>query len=61
MKNIRTNLIVDNCCFVTEPFDRTNTARSVYDPVAFQRIVDVFRDSAIKIAEKKELSCLLQA
>ncbi len=44
---------------VLEPFDRTNTAHSVYDPSTFQRIVDIFRDSSMKIREVKELSCLL--
>jgi poly(A) RNA polymerase GLD2 len=41
--------------FYLEPFDRTNTARSVYDPAAFQKIVDVFRQSAAKISQTKDL------
>ncbi|XP_046640712.1 poly(A) RNA polymerase gld-2 homolog A-like isoform X3 [Daphnia pulicaria] len=40
---------------IEEPFDRTNTARSVYDPAAFQKIVDVFRQSAAKISQTKDL------
>jgi len=41
---------------IEEPFDRTNTARSVYDPIAFNKIVDVFRQSSAKLSLKKELS-----
>ena len=48
-----------NYICIEEPFDRTNTARSVYDPLAFQRVVTVFRDSAGKIAHTKELSSVV--
>ncbi|XP_059352772.1 poly(A) RNA polymerase GLD2-like isoform X3 [Daphnia carinata] len=44
---------------IEEPFDRTNTARSVYDPAAFQKIVDVFRQSAAKISQTKDLSSVM--
>ncbi len=44
---------------LSEPFDRTNTARSVYDPAAFQKIVDVFRQSAAKISQTKDLSSVM--
>lgn len=34
----------------TEPFDLTNTARSVYDPETFEKIVATFRDSYARLA-----------
>jgi len=44
---------------IEEPFDRTNTARSVYDPLAFNKIIEVFRQSAAKLSLKKELSAVM--
>ncbi|XP_059048004.1 poly(A) RNA polymerase gld-2 homolog A-like [Achroia grisella] len=35
---------------VEEPFDLSNTARSVYDPESFERIVSTFRDSHRRLA-----------
>ncbi|KAL0821355.1 hypothetical protein ABMA28_005944 [Loxostege sticticalis] len=35
---------------VEEPFDLTNTARSVYDPETFEKIVATFRDSYARLA-----------
>lgn len=35
---------------VEEPFDLTNTARSVYDPETFEKIVTTFRDSHARLA-----------
>ncbi|XP_047028985.1 poly(A) RNA polymerase gld-2 homolog A-like isoform X2 [Helicoverpa zea] len=35
---------------VEEPFDLTNTARSVYDPDSFDKIVSTFRESAARLA-----------
>ncbi|XP_030028326.2 poly(A) RNA polymerase gld-2 homolog B [Manduca sexta] len=35
---------------VEEPFDLSNTARSVYDPETFDKIVSTFRDSAARLA-----------
>lgn len=54
-------MFFDECMFRSglEPFDRTNTARSVYDPAAFQKIVDVFRQSAAKISQTKDLSSVM--
>ncbi|RVE40983.1 hypothetical protein evm_014366 [Chilo suppressalis] len=34
---------------VEEPFDLTNTARSVYDPETFERIVNTFRESHARL------------
>lgn len=35
---------------VEEPFDLSNTARSVYDPETFDKIVSTFRESAARLA-----------
>ncbi|XP_063539635.1 poly(A) RNA polymerase gld-2 homolog A-like [Cydia strobilella] len=41
---------------VEEPFDLTNTARSVYDPDTFARIVETFRSSAARLAASPRLA-----
>lgn len=45
---------------LAEPFDRTNTARSVFQLEAFHRIIQVFCDSSAKINETKDLACVLE-
>ncbi|XP_063830177.1 poly(A) RNA polymerase gld-2 homolog A-like [Ostrinia nubilalis] len=41
---------------VEEPFDLTNTARSVYDPETFEKIVNTFRDSYTRLASGLRLA-----
>ncbi|CAH4020770.1 unnamed protein product [Pieris brassicae] len=41
---------------VEEPFDLTNTARSVYDPETFEKIVKAFRDSHRRLAPRPRLA-----
>lgn len=45
--------------FSAEPFDRTNTARSVYDPMVFEKIIDVFRMSHDKLVQTGDLNSIL--
>jgi len=44
---------------IEEPFDRTNTARSVYDPMVFEKIIDVFRMSHDKLVQTGDLNSIL--
>jgi len=44
---------------IEEPFDLTNTARSVYDDDEFERIVRVFRRSYFTIEKTKSFSSIL--
>lgn len=44
---------------IEEPFDLTNTARSVYDLVTFKRIQKVFQDSFNTLRKTGNLSCIL--
>jgi poly(A) RNA polymerase GLD2 len=44
---------------IEEPFDFTNTARSVYDDDEFERIVRVFRRSYFTIEKSKSFSSIL--
>lgn len=44
---------------IEEPFDLTNTARSVYDFFTFKRIQRVFQVSNNVLRETKNLSCIL--
>jgi len=48
-----------NDFFVLEPFDLSNTARSVYDDDEFERIVRVFRRSYFTIEKTKSFSSIL--
>ncbi|XP_015788987.1 poly(A) RNA polymerase gld-2 homolog A [Tetranychus urticae] len=48
-----------NYICVEEPFDRTNTAKSVYDEEAFNHILDVFRQSYAKIIKTQTLSSII--
>lgn len=41
-----------------EPFDLTNTAHSVYDPEAFEKIKSVFRSSYDALKETRNLDCI---
>ena len=45
--------------FLPEPFDLTNTARSVYDEEVFKRVRKVFLDSYKLLDEKRDLSAIL--
>ncbi|KAK4883539.1 hypothetical protein RN001_006858 [Aquatica leii] len=44
---------------IEEPFDLTNTARSVYDLLTFKRIQRVFQVSSNLLLETENLSCIL--
>ena len=44
---------------VEEPFERTNTARSVYDEEAFLRILDVFRRSYHYLKHSRTISSII--
>lgn len=44
---------------IEEPFDRTNTARSVWDEQAFLRILEVFRCSHFKLQRERNLNAIL--
>lgn len=44
---------------IEEPFDLTNTARSVYDEAVFERVKKVFVDSYKLLNEKRDLSSIL--
>jgi len=48
-----------NNLFVVEPFDLSNTARSVYDDDEFERIIRVFRRSYFTIEKSKSFSSIL--
>ncbi|XP_033232074.1 poly(A) RNA polymerase gld-2 homolog A-like isoform X3 [Belonocnema kinseyi] len=43
---------------IEEPFDQTNTARSVYDPEVFVRIKQVFKLSYQRLTETRKLSSI---
>ncbi|XP_059474307.1 poly(A) RNA polymerase gld-2 homolog A-like isoform X4 [Neocloeon triangulifer] len=43
---------------VEEPFELTNTARSVYDPLAFERVKSVFVNSWLHLQSKHDLNSL---
>lgn len=45
---------------IEEPFDLTNTARSVYDLEAFKRIRRVFYNSFKLLHETHDISCILK-
>lgn len=44
---------------IEEPFDRTNTARSVWDERAFTEILNVFRSSHYRLERTKNLNSIL--
>ncbi|XP_064084448.1 poly(A) RNA polymerase gld-2-like isoform X1 [Macrobrachium nipponense] len=44
---------------IEEPFDRTNTARSMYDEEVFERVKKVFADSYKLLNEKRDLSAIM--
>ncbi|XP_068227009.1 uncharacterized protein [Palaemon carinicauda] len=44
---------------IEEPFDRTNTARSMYDEEVFERVKKVFADSYKLLDEKRDLSAIM--
>lgn len=44
---------------IEEPFDRTNTARSVWDEQSFSHILNVFRYSHYKLEKSKNLNSIL--
>jgi len=48
-----------NIYLLLEPFDLSNTARSVYDDDEFERIIRVFRRSYFTIEKSKSFSSIL--
>ena len=46
---------------LTEPFDHTNTARSVYDIGIFEQIKHVFQRSRDELLKTRDLESILQA
>ncbi|XP_076443824.1 poly(A) RNA polymerase GLD2-like isoform X2 [Babylonia areolata] len=48
------------CLCVEEPFDYSNTARSVFDPNIFVRVQQVFRRSAQELKKEGDVFCILQ-
>lgn len=44
---------------IEEPFDRTNTARSVYDKETFDRILSVFRISHYTLRQQRTLKSII--
>lgn len=44
---------------IEEPFDRTNTARSVWDEQAFRDILNVFRSSHYRLERSKNLNSIM--
>ena len=44
---------------VEEPFDRTNTARSVYDPIVFDKILTVFQTTYQRLAAGFDYNAVL--
>lgn len=52
--------LTENAC-VAEPFELTNTARSVYDPGAFERVKAVFVQSWLKLQSDRNLGSLFSS
>ena len=53
-------VMVMSCLYVVaEPFDRSNTARSVYDVFTFQRILRVFRRSHEEMSRTRDVNVIL--
>lgn len=51
--------VLQHVSYLAEPFDLTNTARSVYDEEVFKRVRKVFMDSYKILDETKDLSAIL--
>lgn len=47
------------CLCIEEPFDRTNTARSVYDEETFNRVLDVFRACHCSLRREKTIHAIM--
>lgn len=43
---------------ISEPFDLTNTARSVYDEVVFEKVKNVFKGSFAQLKSAKDLNTI---
>ena len=53
-------LIIINCLHVIlEPFDRSNTARSVYHPFTFEQILSVFQQSHEEFSRTRNINVIL--
>lgn len=59
LKEISIEMEIEVTIFL-EPFDFSNTARSVYDEMEFDRIVRVFRRSYYIIEKTKSFSSILE-
>jgi len=46
------------CFYVTEPFDLTNTARSVYDRSVFERVKAVFQASYNNLKKTRNIESI---
>ena len=46
---------------LSEPFNLTNTARSVYDQHTFQRVIRVFRQSYAKLQQTGDVTNIVSA
>jgi ABC-type dipeptide/oligopeptide/nickel transport system ATPase subunit len=46
------------CSYVTEPFDLTNTARSVYDRTVFERVKAVFQASYNSLKKTRNIESI---
>ncbi|XP_048253385.1 poly(A) RNA polymerase gld-2 homolog A-like [Haliotis rufescens] len=46
------------CLCIEEPFDRSNTARSVYDEFTFQRVQRVFRNSFFRLRKTNDIESI---
>lgn len=57
-KIINNNIHHIICSYLTEPFDLTNTARSVYDRDVFERIKAVFQASYISLKKTRDIESI---
>jgi len=51
-------MVTTLCFYVTEPFDLTNTARSVYDRNVFERVKAVFQASYNSLKKTRNIESI---